>query len=74
MSTHQGGEEYELRIVAKPDDAPAIIRLRRILKALLRTYNFRCTSCRDVTPYPVGKPAEDSPTIDTKEHLQCIQP
>ena len=48
---HQGGEEFELRIRAlADDDAPAIIRLRRVLKGLLRTYGFRCISCADTTP------------------------
>jgi hypothetical protein len=30
--------------------APAIVRLRRLLKAALRGYGFRCTDCRPVTP------------------------
>jgi hypothetical protein len=50
MLEHMGGEVYELTIVAQPDTAPPIIRLRRVLKALLRVHRFRCTSCRDVTP------------------------
>jgi hypothetical protein len=46
-----GGEEFEPRIRALPDDdAPPIVRLRRLLKILLRGYGFRCTSVRDVTP------------------------
>lgn len=45
-----GGEEFELRIVALSGEAPSIVRLRRVLKGLLRAHNFRCTSCRDVTP------------------------
>ena len=48
---HLGGEEYEIRVRAlADDDAPPIIRLRHVLKALLRHYNFRATSVRDITP------------------------
>jgi hypothetical protein len=54
---HQGGEEFDLRIVAGADDfAPPIIRLRHVLKGLLRAHNFRVVSCRDVTAYPGGQP------------------
>jgi hypothetical protein len=55
-----GGEEFELRIVALRGRVPPIIRLRHVLKGLLRGYDFRCTSCRDVTPklppLPVATP------------------
>jgi hypothetical protein len=63
MPEHMGGEEYELRIVALRGDAPPIIRLRHVLKALLRAYNFRATSCRDVTPplpTPTASPGQRS--------------
>jgi hypothetical protein len=54
---HMGGEEFELRLVACADDhAPPLIRLRHVLKQLLRTYHFRCTEVRDVTPYPSATP------------------
>ncbi len=61
---HMGGEQFELRIVAQPsDDAPPIVRLRHALKALLRAYNFRATSVRDVTPglppLPAGRGVAD---------------
>jgi hypothetical protein len=64
MSEHMGGEEYELRIVALRGDAPPIVRLRHVRKALLRAYNFRATSCRDVTPplpTPTASPGKRSP-------------
>ena len=73
MSKHLGREEYELRIVARPGDAPAIIRLRHVLKALLRTYNFRATSVRDITPYPDGAPAEAAIDDEAKEQPPCLQ-
>jgi hypothetical protein len=62
-----GGEEYELRIIAGRDCVPPIVRLRQVLKSLLRAHNFRCTSCRDVTPklppLPAATPtaAQDEP-------------
>jgi hypothetical protein len=50
-----GGEEYELRVRAlADDDAPPTIRLRHVLKALLRVYNFRAVSVRDLTTKPPG--------------------
>jgi hypothetical protein len=57
---HQGGEEFELRLLAlADDDAPPIIRLRHVLKGLLRAHGFRATSVRDVTPYPFALPADE---------------
>ena len=35
---------------AMPDDVPAAIRLRRALKALLRTYRIRCRAIRPARP------------------------
>ncbi|HKI36049.1 MAG TPA: hypothetical protein VKA46_29605 [Gemmataceae bacterium] len=53
MPRHAGGERYllELRPLAD-DDAPAVVRLRQVLKSLLRAYRFRAVSVRDVTPRP----------------------
>jgi hypothetical protein len=34
-------ETYRLTVEALPDSAPAIIRLRRVIKSLLRAYGFR---------------------------------
>ena len=51
MAKHPGGEVYRLDLVALADhDAPAIIRLRHVLKALLRHYNFRCKSVEQLQP------------------------
>ncbi len=33
-------------------DAPPVVRLRRVLKALLRTYAFRCVSVGEVPAGP----------------------
>lgn len=54
MPRHPGGERYELQLVALADDAPAIIRLRHVLKALLRHYGFRAEFVRDVTTKPLA--------------------
>jgi hypothetical protein len=46
MSTAPGTpERYTIVLQAMPSDAPAIIRLRRFLKAALRSYRFRCIGC-----------------------------
>ena len=37
-------ETFTLTIRALPSDVPVMIRLRRILKGLLRSYDFRCVS------------------------------
>jgi hypothetical protein len=60
-----GGETFELTIRALPDDdAPPIIRLRHVLKALLRAYRFRAVVVRDVTP--------QLPPLTTREdHDDC---
>jgi hypothetical protein len=35
-----------LRALPDPDDVPAVVRLRRVLKSLLRSYRFRCVDVR----------------------------
>jgi hypothetical protein len=62
---HQGGESYRLEIVALSDDVPPINRLRLILKGLLRTYRFRCTSIAETTPRPEQAIAGDSKATDS---------
>ncbi|HKI30280.1 MAG TPA: hypothetical protein VKA46_00210 [Gemmataceae bacterium] len=64
MPRHPGGERYLLELRALPDDdAPAVVRLRQVLKSLLRAYGFRAVSVRDVTPRP---PAEDLAALEEK--------
>ena len=43
---------------AKPGEPDAAQRLRRLLKALLRSYNLRCISIERVAPAILDKPAE----------------
>lgn len=39
---------YALLLRALPDRTPAEIRLRHVLKALLRTYRFRCQAVQEL--------------------------
>jgi len=39
-------ERYVLTIQSLPDEVPAIVRLRRVLKAVLRSHRFRCIEIR----------------------------
>jgi hypothetical protein len=39
-----------------PDDAPVCVRLRRAMKALLRSYGLRCTRAVETTEEPVEAP------------------
>jgi hypothetical protein len=47
---HAGGEEFLLRLRALPSGYAPIGRLKRALKALLRTFELRCVEVSDVTP------------------------
>ncbi len=35
-----------LRPLKDPDEVPVLVRLRRVLKSLLRSYHFRCVEIR----------------------------
>lgn len=55
-------ERYRLDLEAVPDfGAPAVIRLRRFLKAALRAYGLRCTSAVELHPdgEEAGPPEKD---------------
>jgi hypothetical protein len=47
-------ERYRLDLEALPDDVPPIIRLRRFLKAALRSYRLKCVHAVEL--HPDGKP------------------
>jgi hypothetical protein len=52
-------ERYRLDLEAMPDGgAPAVIRLKRFLKAALRSYGLRCTAAIELH--------EDSPVTEPK--------
>jgi hypothetical protein len=38
VARYRGGQRYRLELRALEDDIPAVVRLRRLLKALLRGY------------------------------------
>jgi hypothetical protein len=50
-ATRTEPERFTLTLAAVPDQnaVPAVIRLRRFLKAALRCYGLRCTDCRAVS-------------------------
>ena len=50
----RSGEEFELRLVAQPDNVPGTVRIRRLLKQALRGLRLKCTSVRDVTAQPLS--------------------
>jgi hypothetical protein len=52
---------YQLLLEAQPGDVPAILRLRRLLKTLLRGYGFRCISAQELPP------AEPTPATNEPE-------
>jgi hypothetical protein len=47
-------ERFTLHVTALPDSVPAVIRLRKALKCLLRSFRLRCTAARE-TGEPVGE-------------------
>ena len=63
MTRHPGGERFRLELEALADGVPAVVRLRRALKCLLRAFGLRCRSVADVTPrpQPAGESAPDLP-------------
>jgi hypothetical protein len=48
---------YRLEIRSRPSDYPEAVRLRHVLKALLRRYDFVCTSVEEVKPAAPAAPA-----------------
>jgi hypothetical protein len=61
VKRHQGGESFQIDLRAlADDDAPAHVRLRRLLKLVLRGFGFRCVGVRETTPalppLPQGTP------------------
>jgi hypothetical protein len=51
-------ERYSLTIETLPDETPAVSRLKRVVKALLRHYGFRLLAAVELH--------EDSPVTDPK--------
>jgi hypothetical protein len=56
------GERYLVELRAEGAGPPAAIRLRRWLKACLRSYGLRCVSVEEVrTPAQAGPPGPPEP-------------
>jgi len=55
-------EQFSLTLEALPswEGAPPIIRLRKFLKAAIRSYGLKCTECRETTP-PIESKATSTP-------------
>ena len=49
-STMNRHPEYRLKLRAMPDDVPAVIRLRGLLKVALRSFGMRCVEVKEVKP------------------------
>ncbi len=48
MPAAEGNKHYELILTPLSCEIPAEVRLQRVLKALLRSYRFRCKSVKAV--------------------------
>jgi hypothetical protein len=57
--------KYRLELQAQPGPVDPVLRLRRLLKALLRAYGFRCLSVAEV-PSIEGQ-NRPAPVADTNE-------
>lgn len=50
MLQRQPARDWQLTLKPLPGPVPPVVRMRRILKSLLRTYGFRCTKVEEITP------------------------
>ncbi len=60
--THQPktiGTSFTLVLQALPSDVPVMIRLRRVLKGLLRTYDFRAVSVLPAASLPPKRTSDE---------------
>lgn len=51
---------YRLTIRSEPCDTPAVIRLRRVLKGLLRSWKFRAELVEELQPDPAPIAADQA--------------
>jgi hypothetical protein len=57
-------QEYLIRLRALPDNVPATVRLRRLLKVALRSFKLRCTMAVEVQPQrKTGEPRDYAPYV-----------
>jgi hypothetical protein len=57
-------EKFALVLQAEAWSTPAVIRLRRALKLLLRSFGLRCLDVREVKPDAPGERHDAIPTPD----------
>ncbi len=60
----QPRERFALTLEALPDNAPAIIRLRWLLKAALRSYGLHCTAAVQLHDAPKANDVKPVPMED----------
>ena len=65
----RAARRYRLEIEAMPDSAPAVVRLRRVVKALLRHYGFKLLSAVEAYPAAPRGVAQARP-----EHAEATRP
>jgi hypothetical protein len=57
VDSKEAQPDYQLTVRPEPGPVPAIIRLRRFLKAALRVYGLKCIDMAEVKPAePPGEP------------------
>ncbi len=61
VMSDSAGKRFRLTIRSEPSDTPAIIRLRRVLKGLLRAWRFTCETVEQLQPEP-------APVAEEKEN------
>jgi hypothetical protein len=61
---YQGGELFLIEIRALRSDVPPHVRLRRLLKSLLRTYQFRAVRVQETTPASPAVQQSSAPHAD----------
>lgn len=65
-------EQFTLTVEALPSwgGVPATIRLKRFLKAALRSYGLRCTEAKEITPATLDRlPLDQAPPATTPAEL-----
>ncbi len=71
-----GKPAFALTLEAVPswNGPPAIIRLRRFLKAALRSYGLKCTECREAPGKPVAPSPPEARSGPERPDVQSIDP
>jgi hypothetical protein len=62
---HEGGESYNIELLALPGDVPPAVWLRQWLNSALRAARLRALSVRETTPKSPPLPAAGSTSIES---------